>query len=307
MNIRSIFLWAALRRSLRLPEHLDPVGVVRHGLRRPADAQDRRRGELERYRRRPRVRGPSSSRSCARRASMPLPATPSGRRARRRTRVRRGRREQRGPGPVLVRLLGVDTRTQVSTTMVPGGMGWGRGRVGRPGRPHPRTMVPVQQVSQYDLATVETKLFDVQTKQLVWAATTSTFNPRSVAGRRPRSPISSSASWRAGHHRAQVASAPTACGISALRRRGDHPLNHGLALFHLGQIAFEEEIDEGPDHRDGGQAPDFIPAWREGGLDDVGGKLKGQPAHQPARVLNVRSMEMLAGRAMAATSRASSG
>jgi hypothetical protein len=43
----------------------------------------------------------------------------------------------------------------------------------------------VQQVSQYDLATVETKLFDVPTKNLVWAATTSTFNPRSVARETP--------------------------------------------------------------------------------------------------------------------------
>jgi hypothetical protein len=46
-------------------------------------------------------------------------------------------------------------------------------------------MVPVQQVSQYDLATVESKLFDVQTKQLVWAATTTTFNPTSVARETP--------------------------------------------------------------------------------------------------------------------------
>jgi hypothetical protein len=43
----------------------------------------------------------------------------------------------------------------------------------------------VQQVSQYDLATVETKLFDVPTRNLVWAATTSTFNPRSVAQETP--------------------------------------------------------------------------------------------------------------------------
>ena len=47
------------------------------------------------------------------------------------------------------------------------------------------SMVPVQQVTQYDLATVESKLFDVQTKQLVWAATTTTFNPRSVARETP--------------------------------------------------------------------------------------------------------------------------
>jgi hypothetical protein len=85
-------------------------------------------------------------------------------------------------GLLLVRLLGVDTRTQVTTTMVPGGMGWGRGPWGGPAV---RTMVPVQQVSQYDLATVETKLYDVRTKQLVWAATTSTFNPRSVAAETP--------------------------------------------------------------------------------------------------------------------------
>ncbi len=85
-------------------------------------------------------------------------------------------------GLLLVRVLGVDTRTRVTTTMVPGGMAWGRGAWG----PGPtRTMVPVQQVSQYDLATVETKLFDVQAKNLVWAATTSTFNPRSVARETP--------------------------------------------------------------------------------------------------------------------------
>ncbi len=84
-------------------------------------------------------------------------------------------------GLLLVTLLGVDTRTQVSTTMVRGGMGWGRGPWGATAR----TGFPVQQVSQHDLATVETKLFDVQTKQLVWAATTTTFNPRSVAREAP--------------------------------------------------------------------------------------------------------------------------
>jgi len=92
-------------------------------------------------------------------------------------------------GLLLVRVLGVDTRTRVTTTMVPGGMGWGPSPWSSPwggpwGGPS-RTMVPVQQVSQYDLATVETKLFDVQTRNLVWAATTSTFNPRSVARETP--------------------------------------------------------------------------------------------------------------------------
>jgi hypothetical protein len=84
-------------------------------------------------------------------------------------------------GLLVVRVLGVDTRTQVTTTMVPGGMGWGRSTWNNaPGR-----RVPVQQVSQYDLATVETQLFDAQTKQVIWAATTSTFNPRSVAAETP--------------------------------------------------------------------------------------------------------------------------
>lgn len=86
-------------------------------------------------------------------------------------------------GLLLVRVLRVDTRTQVSTTMVQGGMGWGRGPWGGPSTS--RTMVPVQQVRQDEIATVETKLFDVQTKQLVWAATTSTFNPRSIARETP--------------------------------------------------------------------------------------------------------------------------
>ncbi len=85
-------------------------------------------------------------------------------------------------GLLLVRLLGVETRTHVSTTMVSGGMGWGSGAWGGISR---RDLVPVQRVSQYDLAAVETKLFDVKTKQLVWAATTSTFNPTSVARETP--------------------------------------------------------------------------------------------------------------------------
>jgi hypothetical protein len=86
-------------------------------------------------------------------------------------------------GLLLVRLLGVDTRTQVSTTMVHGGASWGRGQWGNQSRT--TVMVPVQQVTQYELATVEAKLFDVQTRQLVWAATTTTFNPRSVTRETP--------------------------------------------------------------------------------------------------------------------------
>jgi hypothetical protein len=43
----------------------------------------------------------------------------------------------------------------------------------------------VPQVRQYELAAVETKLYDVKTRQLVWAATTSTFNPVSLARETP--------------------------------------------------------------------------------------------------------------------------
>ena len=63
-------------------------------------------------------------------------------------------------GLLLVRLLGVDTRTHVYTTMMPGpmygpyyGPWWGP------------SMVAVPQVTQYDIAHVETSLFDVKTKR----------------------------------------------------------------------------------------------------------------------------------------------
>ena len=43
----------------------------------------------------------------------------------------------------------------------------------------------VQQGNTPPRATVEAKLFDVQTKALVWTATTSTLNPRTVAQETP--------------------------------------------------------------------------------------------------------------------------
>lgn len=87
-------------------------------------------------------------------------------------------------GLLLVRLLGVDTKTQVYTTMMPGPMygpyygpyyapWWGP------------SMVAVPQVSQYDIANVEITLFDVKTKRVVWAGTTQTFNPSTVANETP--------------------------------------------------------------------------------------------------------------------------
>lgn len=87
-------------------------------------------------------------------------------------------------GLLLVRLLGVDTRTQVRTTMAPGGMAWGRDPWGRDqwGRTRPAQQVTV---TQSDFANVEAKLFEVESRSLVWAATTSTFNPRSVERETP--------------------------------------------------------------------------------------------------------------------------
>jgi len=87
-------------------------------------------------------------------------------------------------GVLMVRLLRVDTKTQVSTMMVPGA-GWGPyggfygGFYGGPG------FYPVTDVSQYDVATVETNLYDARTRRLIWAGTTETINPSNVAKEAP--------------------------------------------------------------------------------------------------------------------------
>ena len=89
----------------------------------------------------------------------------------------------------VVRLLGVDTKTQVSTTMVPGGgPGWGPGYgpgYGPYGGFYGPAWYPVTQVSQYDVASVEASLYDVKTRRLIWSATTQTMNPQSVAQETP--------------------------------------------------------------------------------------------------------------------------
>jgi hypothetical protein len=43
----------------------------------------------------------------------------------------------------------------------------------------------VPEVSQYDLAIVETNLFDVKTRRVIWAGTTQTYNPTTVAKETP--------------------------------------------------------------------------------------------------------------------------
>ena len=92
-------------------------------------------------------------------------------------------------GLLVVRVLGVDTKTQVYTTMVPGGgPGWGAGfgpGYGPYGGFYGPAWVPVTQVSQYDVASVEVSLYDVKTRRLIWSATTQTLNPQSVATETP--------------------------------------------------------------------------------------------------------------------------
>jgi hypothetical protein len=91
-------------------------------------------------------------------------------------------------GALMVRLLEVDTRTQVTTTMVPGpGFGGWGGPWGGPwgGGFYGPSWSAVPVVSQYQLANVEANLYDVKTRQMVWAANTQTFNPSGVAQETP--------------------------------------------------------------------------------------------------------------------------
>jgi hypothetical protein len=75
-------------------------------------------------------------------------------------------------GILMVRLLGVDTQMQVSPMLVPGpGPAW-YGYYSR--------WYAVPQVTQYQIAVVETTLLDVKTRRIVWAGTSETFNPTSV-------------------------------------------------------------------------------------------------------------------------------
>jgi hypothetical protein len=55
---------------------------------------------------------------------------------------------------------------------------WG-GYYGGPG------WYPTTDITQYDVATVESNLYDVRTKRLIWAATSDTINPTTVAKEAP--------------------------------------------------------------------------------------------------------------------------
>lgn len=89
---------------------------------------------------------------------------------------------QSGADAVMMeRLLGVDTRTNYSTALVPGpmmgpGMGWYGPYSG---------WYAVPQISQYQVAMAETTLYEAKSRQLVWTATSQTFNPTSMQQEAP--------------------------------------------------------------------------------------------------------------------------
>jgi hypothetical protein len=86
-------------------------------------------------------------------------------------------------GVLMARILGVNTQTNASTVMVPGpgiGPGFAFGWYGAYS-----SWYALPQVTQYQIATVETRLYVAQTKQLVWSATSETFNPTSVQQESP--------------------------------------------------------------------------------------------------------------------------
>ena len=92
-------------------------------------------------------------------------------------------------GVILVRLLRVETKTQVSTVMMPGPMMgpwggfYGPGFYG--GGFYCGGFYAAPDVTQYDVASVETNVYNVANKSLVWAATTQTVNPTTVAQEAP--------------------------------------------------------------------------------------------------------------------------
>jgi hypothetical protein len=82
-------------------------------------------------------------------------------------------------GLMMVRLRGVQTRTQVTNAYVPGpmmGVGWYGMYSG---------FYAIPEVNQYQIATVETSVFQVYQKKLVWTGITETFDPTSIAQEAP--------------------------------------------------------------------------------------------------------------------------
>ncbi len=113
-------------------------------------------------------------------------------------------------GVILVRLIRVDTKTQVSTMMMPGPMvgPWG-GFYG--GGFYGGGFYAVPEVTQYDVASVETNVYAVASRTLVWAATTQTVNPTNDR--------EGSAELREHRHRAAARARPAAAGRREVARR----------------------------------------------------------------------------------------
>jgi hypothetical protein len=88
-------------------------------------------------------------------------------------------------GLLLVRLLGVDTRTQVTTTMVPARSASTFGPRGPWAPAWGPTWYTVPDIRQFQVANVEATLFEARDHQPIWSATTETMNPTSVAAETP--------------------------------------------------------------------------------------------------------------------------
>jgi hypothetical protein len=83
-------------------------------------------------------------------------------------------RESGADGLVMSRIRSIDRRTSVSTVMVPVhyGFGW---------YPWYAGWYPATDVRQYDIAVVETSVFETSTRRVVWTGVSETYEPSSVA------------------------------------------------------------------------------------------------------------------------------
>ena len=88
-------------------------------------------------------------------------------------------------GLLLVRMLGVDNRTQVTTTMVSARSASSFGPRGPWSPAWGPVWYSVPDIRQYQVANVEATLFETKGHQPIWSATTETFNPTSVAAETP--------------------------------------------------------------------------------------------------------------------------
>jgi len=78
-------------------------------------------------------------------------------------------------GVWMSRVRSINRRIDVYQTMVPGSAMWGPGWYGMYTGWYPMT-----EVRQYDIALIETSVFDARTRSLVWAGVSETYEPRSV-------------------------------------------------------------------------------------------------------------------------------